>query len=118
MRGRSDIYVGFIETGLRMLKPDGVLGFIVADRWMHNQYGADLRRFIADGYSIETVLAMHDVDAFEEQVSAYPAITVIRRGDQGAAVVANATGALRRASCTRRSRSGSAAAARRHRTKR
>ena len=94
MRGRSDIYVGFIETGLRLLKPDGVLGFIVADRWMHNQYGADLRRFIADGYSMETVLAMHDVDAFEEQVSAYPAITVIRRGDQGAAVVANATGAF------------------------
>ena len=34
---------------------------------------------------------MHDVDAFEEQVSAYPAITVIRRGEQGPAVVANAT---------------------------
>ena len=92
MRGRSDIYVGFIETCLRILKPDGVLGFIVADRWMHNQYGADLRRIIADGFSVETVLAMHDVDAFEAQVSAYPAITVIRRGEQGEAAVASATG--------------------------
>jgi hypothetical protein len=91
MRGRSDIFVGFIETGLRLLNPGGALGFIVADRWMHNQYGAALREFIADGYAMETVLSMHDVDAFEEQVSAYPAITVIRRGEQGPAVFANAT---------------------------
>jgi hypothetical protein len=43
---------------------------------------------------METVLTLHDVDAFEEQVSAYPAITVIRRAEQSAAVVANATGAF------------------------
>ena len=100
MRGRSDIYVGFIETCLRILKPDGVLGFIVADRWMHNQYGADLRQIIADGYSVETVLTMHDVDAFEAKVSAYPAITVIRRGEQSTAVVANATRDFDEALCT------------------
>ena len=91
MRGRSDIFVGFIETGLRILKPGGALGFIVADRWMHNQYGSDLRRFVADGYAVETVLTMHDVDAFEERVSAYPAVTVIRRSEQSSAIVANAT---------------------------
>jgi adenine-specific DNA-methyltransferase len=91
MRGRSDIFVGFIETGLRLLKPDGVLGFIVADRWMHNQYGSDLRRLVAAEFSVEAVLAMHDVDAFEEQVSAYPAVTIIRRAPQRVAVVANAT---------------------------
>ena len=43
MRGRSDVFVGFIERGLRLLRDSGVLGFIVADRWMRNQYGADLR---------------------------------------------------------------------------
>jgi len=90
MRGRSDIYVGFIETGLRILRRNGVLGFIVADRWMHNQYGADLRRMVTNGFSVEAVVAMHDVDAFEEQVSAYPAVTMIRRAAQRMAVVANA----------------------------
>ena len=94
MRGRSDIFVGFIEMGLRVLKPDGVLGFIVADRWMHNQYGADLRRFVSSAYSVDAVVSMHDVDAFEETVSAYPAVTVIRRRDQGTAVVANASKAF------------------------
>jgi hypothetical protein len=91
MRGRSDIFVGFIEMGLRILKPDGVLGFIVADRWMHNQYGADLRRLVSSSYAVEAIVSMHDVDAFEESVSAYPAVTVIRRADQSTAVVANAT---------------------------
>ena len=94
MRGRSDIFVGFIETGLRLLKHGGALGFIVADRWMHNQYGRDLRKLIAEEYSVETVLAMHDVDAFEEKVSAYPAITVIRKAEQSTAVVANASAAF------------------------
>ncbi len=91
MRGRSDIFVGFIELGLRLLRPDGVLGFIVADRWMRNEYGAALRELIADAFAVENVLVMHDVDAFEERVSAYPAITVIRRAPQREAVVADTT---------------------------
>jgi adenine-specific DNA-methyltransferase len=94
MRGRSDIFVGFIEMGLRILKPDGVLGFIVADRWMHNQYGADLRRLVSSSYAVEAIVSMHDVDTFEEAVSAYPAVTVIRRARQATAVVANATKAF------------------------
>lgn len=88
MRGRSDVYVGFIELGLRLLRLEGTLGFIVADRWMHNQYGASLRELIASSFSVEAVVEMHDVDAFEDAVSAYPAVTVIRRATQGDAVLA------------------------------
>jgi adenine-specific DNA-methyltransferase len=91
MRGRSDIYVGFIELGLELLSPEGRLGFICADRWMRNQYGADLRALVASSYAVDTVLTMHDVDAFEDEVSAYPAIIVLRHGDQRRAVVADAT---------------------------
>ncbi len=90
MRGRSDIFVGFIETGLRLLRPGGVLGFIVADRWMHNQYGAGLRDLVSAGFAVEAVVSMHDVDAFEEPVSAYPAVTIIRRAPQSSAVLAQA----------------------------
>ena len=90
MRGRSDIFVGFIETGLRLLAPDGVLGFIVADRWMHNQYGAGLRDLVSTDFAVEAVVSMHDVAAFEEPVSAYPAVTIIRRSLQSTAVLADA----------------------------
>lgn len=92
MRGRSDIFIGFIEMGLRLLRPEGALGFIVADRWMRNQYGAALRSFVAEQFSVDAVIEMHDVDAFEEEVSAYPAVTVIRRSPQAKPLVASATG--------------------------
>ena len=91
MRGRADIYVGFFEKGLSMLVPGGRLAFICADRWMHNQYGERLRALVASEYAVDTVVAMHGVDAFEESVSAYPAITVLRNGRQGPAHVVEAT---------------------------
>lgn len=87
MVGRSDIYVAFYEASVRHLRPGGALGFICADRWMFNRYGAALRRFVANSASVEIVLQMHDADAFESDVSAYPAISIIRRSTQGPVVV-------------------------------
>ncbi|MEU8052213.1 Eco57I restriction-modification methylase domain-containing protein [Micromonospora haikouensis] len=89
MVGRADVYVGFFEVGLRSLKRGGVLGFICADRWMRNQYGRQLRQLISCSYSVDATITMHDVDAFEEPVSAYPAISILRRAEQGKAVVAD-----------------------------
>ncbi|MEV0581294.1 Eco57I restriction-modification methylase domain-containing protein [Nonomuraea sp. NPDC050310] len=89
MVGRADIYIGFFEAGLRSLRPGGRLGFICADRWMRNQYGRELRKLVSDGYALDACVTMHDVDAFEEQVAAYPAVTILRRGEQGPAVVAD-----------------------------
>jgi adenine-specific DNA-methyltransferase len=89
MGGRADIYIGFYETALRSLAADGRLGFICADRWMRNQYGRGLRRLVSRGFGMQTVLTLHDVDAFQDQVSAYPAITVIRRKRQGDSVAAD-----------------------------
>ncbi|MEU6860441.1 Eco57I restriction-modification methylase domain-containing protein [Glycomyces sp. NPDC046736] len=91
MTGRSDIYVGFFEAALRSLRSGGFLGFICADRWMRNQYGQSLRHLIGSKFAMETTISMHDVDAFEEPVAAYPAITVIRSGKQGDAAVVEAT---------------------------
>lgn len=90
MGGRADVYVGFFEIGLNSLRPGGALGFICADRWMRNQYGQRLRSMVTEGFSVDTVIEMHDVDAFEDEVSAYPSITVLRRASQGTAIVATA----------------------------
>lgn len=90
MVGRGDIYVGFVEAGLRQLADGGVLGFICADRWMRSAYGAELRRMISSAFGVEAVIEMHNAPAFENDVSAYPAVTVIRRGSQGRAIVASA----------------------------
>lgn len=91
MTGRSDIYVGFFEAALRSLRPGGRLGYICADRWMRNQYGRHLRHLVSSQFAVELVMSMHDVDAFEERVSAYPAITIMRHGEQGSAIIADTT---------------------------
>lgn len=97
MRGRADIYVAFYEAALRLLKPGGVCAFICADRWMVNHYGIELRRLITSGYSVEAVIEMHNAEAFETEVDAYPAITVIRRAEQGKVLVARAGSTAREA---------------------
>ncbi|WP_262386946.1 Eco57I restriction-modification methylase domain-containing protein [Streptomyces sp. TRM49041] len=89
MGGRADIYIGFYEVALRSLNPDGQLGFICADRWMRNQYGRRLRQLVTKHFSMDLALVMHDVDAFDDQVSAYPAITLISNRPQGSAVAAD-----------------------------
>jgi adenine-specific DNA-methyltransferase len=94
MAGRSDIFVGFYQHGLEMLEPEGRLVYICADRWMRNAYGKALRSIVVDNYSVDTVIVLHDVDAFEAEVSAYPAITVLRRGEQGEAVTVDTTAAF------------------------
>ncbi len=91
MGGRADIFVGFFEIGLRALRQGGTLGYICADRWMRNAYGKDLRALVSSQYAVDASLVMHDVDAFDEQVSAYPAITVLRAGGQGRALIADTT---------------------------
>jgi adenine-specific DNA-methyltransferase len=91
MHGRGDIYVGFFERSLRLLTEKGRVGFICADRWMRNQYGKALRQLVTSDFSVEQIWTMHEVDAFEAQVSAYPAITVLGRKPQGPVVVADAT---------------------------
>jgi len=90
MRGRADLYIAFFEAALRQLRDGGVCAFICADRWMRNQYGGALREMVTGGYSLEVLLEMHEANAFEDEVDAYPAITVIRRAVQGRTVVATA----------------------------
>lgn len=90
MVGRGDIYVGFIEAGLRQLADGGALGFICADRWMRSAYGAQLRRMVSSAFGVEAVIEMHDAPAFDNDVAAYPAVIVIRRARQGQVLVASA----------------------------
>jgi adenine-specific DNA-methyltransferase len=101
MGGRSDVYVGFFEVGLNALRADGALGFICADRWMRNQYGQRLRSMVAAQFSVEAIIEMHDVNAFDEEVSAYPSVTILRREPQGPAIVATAHQSFDEASARR-----------------
>jgi adenine-specific DNA-methyltransferase len=76
---RADLYVAFIERGLRLLSPKGVLSFICADRWTLNRYGAPLRKLVTSTYEVRTYVDLHKASPFETEVIAYPSIFVMAR---------------------------------------
>lgn len=76
--------IPFIEKSLEHLAPQGELGFICSDRWMKNRYGAPLRQLVAERFHLKYYVDMVDTPAFHEEVTAYPAITVITREQPGA----------------------------------
>lgn len=86
---RADLYIPFIEHSLLALAEGGSLGFICADRWMKNRYGAPLRKLIADRFHLKVYVDMVDTPAFHSEVAAYPAITVISREKPGATRIAH-----------------------------
>ncbi|MGA2032335.1 MAG: Eco57I restriction-modification methylase domain-containing protein [Thermoguttaceae bacterium] len=54
--GNYDIYVVFIEQGLRLLNPNGHLGFICPHKFFNSQYGEPLRAVIAKGKHLSHVV--------------------------------------------------------------
>lgn len=74
---RADLYIPFFEKTLRLLKPGGRHCFICANRWLKNEYGRKLRRLVARCFRLETIINLERADAFQEDVLAYPAITLI-----------------------------------------
>ena len=76
---RADLYIPFFERSLRSLNDGGHIGFICADRWMKNRYGAPLRKLVSDGFRLKVYVDMYNTPAFHSDVVAYPAITVISK---------------------------------------
>ncbi len=75
---RADLYILFFEKTLKSLLPGGQHCFICSDRWLKNEYGKKLRGWIATSFRIETIVSLEKAqDAFQEDVLAYPAITLI-----------------------------------------
>lgn len=80
---RADLYIPFIERSLTSLSKGGVLGFICADRWMKNRYGAPLRGLVASSFHLSAYIDMFGTQPFHTDVIAYPAITIIKREKAG-----------------------------------
>jgi len=84
---RADLYVAFIERGLRLLTRKGLLSFICADRWILNKYGRNLRKFITENFKLKYYIDLNHASPFESEVSAYPSIFVISQGKTKAVYV-------------------------------
>ncbi len=85
---RADLYIPFIERSLGLLTDGGLCALICADRWTKNRYGAPLRALVAGGFHLRAYVDMVDTPAFNTEVIAYPAITLIEKAPPGPTLVA------------------------------
>ena len=80
--GMADLYVYFYELGIRVLKPGGLLSFIVTNKWMKAGYGEALRRFFSEKAWVESVVDFGHAKQIFEEADVFPSIIVARRPDK------------------------------------
>ncbi|WP_135820790.1 Eco57I restriction-modification methylase domain-containing protein [Halostella litorea] len=80
--GRYDLYVLFLERGLGMLSADGRLGFITPNKFTRSNYGKEIRRIIAEEYSLASYVEFGDVDVFDDATNFACILTVDRDGSR------------------------------------
>jgi hypothetical protein len=77
-KGNYDIYVVFIERGLELLAPDGLLGFICPHKFWQAKYGEGIRKAISDGQHLRSVIDFADQQVFTGATT-YTAIHVFSK---------------------------------------
>lgn len=73
----ADLYCLFTEQGYRLMKPNGLMSFIMPNKWMLASYGKELRKFLSDK-ALRQILNFGDVQFFEEATT-YVCIFVIEK---------------------------------------
>jgi len=63
-KGNYDIYVVFVEKGLSLLCPAGLLGYILPHKFFNAQYGEPLRSIISAGRHLSSLVHFGDQQVF------------------------------------------------------
>lgn len=77
--GMADLYVYFYELGVRVLKPGGLLSFIVTNKWMKAGYGEPLRRFFSAKVWVRSVVDFGHAKQIFEEADVFPSIIVVEK---------------------------------------
>lgn len=75
----ADLYVYFYELSIRILKKQGLLGFITPNKWMERKYGLELRNYLKN-FKIQQIVNYGELKIFED-ASTEPAIIIIENID-------------------------------------
>lgn len=76
--GSFDVYLPFIERGVKLLGPEGRLGYIVPSKWQKLEFGDRLRQWFADDGLVEELIDFGDAQIFGEATN-YTCILVLDR---------------------------------------
>ncbi|MBE0470359.1 MAG: N-6 DNA methylase [Methyloprofundus sp.] len=75
--GVADLYAYFFELGLRLLKQDGMLGYISSATFFKTSSGLPLRKYLGHQAWLQKVVDFGDLQIFEG-VTTYPAILIFK----------------------------------------
>jgi hypothetical protein len=75
----ADLYVYFYELGQRVLKPGGLMSYIVTNKWMKAGYGEPLRRFFRDQAWVRSVVDFGHAKQIFEEADVFPCIIVAEK---------------------------------------
>jgi len=82
-KGNYDLYVVFVEAGLRLLKRDGQLAYILPHKFFNAQYGEPLRKLIADGRHLRHIVHFGDQQVFPGATNYVCLLFLARAGADG-----------------------------------
>jgi type I restriction-modification system DNA methylase subunit len=77
--GSYDIYALFVERGLHLLRPGGLLGFIIPNKFMQAAYGKGLRSVLSDGNAVSKIVDFGDAQIFESGTN-YTCLLFLQKG--------------------------------------
>jgi hypothetical protein len=74
---RGDLYCLFVEHGFNILKPNGIISYIMPNKWLQAGYGKPLREYFLK-YELNQLIDFGDIQIFEGATT-YPCIFVSRK---------------------------------------
>ena len=73
-----DIYALFWEAGIKLLRSNGLIGYITPNTWLNNQSNKKLRSYILGNASIKKIVDYSKIKVFE-QATVLPIITILEK---------------------------------------
>ncbi len=76
---RGDLYCLFVERGFNILQQNGIISFIMPNKWLQAGYGKLLREYLLT-YELNKLINFGDIQIFEGATT-YPCIFVSRKAE-------------------------------------
>jgi hypothetical protein len=77
-QGKTDVAMPFMEQGLKLLKDNGRLGFIIQNRFFKTDYGEIVRGWLIRNKAVAEIEDFRDLQIFEGRTT-YTAILILRK---------------------------------------
>ena len=79
--GSFDIYILFLEQAIKLLKPEGRLGFITSGKFLKADYGRRIRQLLHQNCTVASIIDLSAQQVFAEATT-YPVIIVLRKSTE------------------------------------